>query len=232
MLKIYTTDPKKIFEQLSTIKKLLEQIDNKHFYQDTKVRGIGQEKKYLENIVVVVICNIVNCFEKQYSTLFCDTDEPSAENIRRESFEGDSMLSNICKVLNAKVWPDNELLVNEDAPQKQLELISFMYQHYAMPIFANYVKDIKGGFLSLVKYAAACFSVHQVVPLTLWKNIFEISNDVVKYLWEKNTSPYRNSFLCTTVNATLGIFFSQLKFVKSNLHTSLLLQSLNALQHI
>ena len=130
---------KKIFEQLSTIKKLLEQIDNKHFYQGTKVRGIAQEKKYLENIVVVVICNIVACFEKQYSTLFCDIDEPSAKNIRRESIEGDSMLSNICKVLNAKVWLDNELLVNEDAPQKQLELISFMHQHYAMPIFANYL---------------------------------------------------------------------------------------------
>ena len=44
------------------------------------------------------------------------------------------MLSNICKVLNTKVWLDNELLVNEDALQKQLESISFMHQHYhAMP---------------------------------------------------------------------------------------------------
>ena len=50
--------------------------------------------------------------------------------------EGDSMLSKICKVLSTKVCPDNELLVNEHALQKQLESISFMYQHYhTMPIF-------------------------------------------------------------------------------------------------
>ena len=85
--------------------------------------------------------------------------------------EGDSILSNICKVLNTKVWLDNELLVNEDALQKQLESISFMYQHYhAKPIFANSnIEDIKSGFLSLIKYAATYFSVHQMVPLTLGK---------------------------------------------------------------
>ena len=43
------TDPKKIFEQLPTLKKLLEQIDNQSFYQGTKVRGTAQEKEYLQN---------------------------------------------------------------------------------------------------------------------------------------------------------------------------------------
>ena len=85
--------------------------------------------------------------------------------------KGDSMLSTICKVLNTKVWPDNELLVNEDALQKQLESISFIYQHYhAMPIFANCkVEDIKIGFFVLIKYAATYFSKHQMASLTLEK---------------------------------------------------------------
>ena len=64
LLKIYTTDPKKTFKQLPTIKKLLQQIDNKNFCQGTKVRGIAQEKEYLENKVLVFICKIVTCFEK------------------------------------------------------------------------------------------------------------------------------------------------------------------------
>ena len=102
MLKIYTADPKKIFEQLPTLKNLLEQVDNEDFYQGTKVRGIAQEKEYLENNVVVVTCKIVTCFNERYSALFCDIDNASAENIRREKIEGDSMLPNICKVLNTK----------------------------------------------------------------------------------------------------------------------------------
>ena len=100
------TDPKKIFEQLPTLKKLLEQIDNKIFYQSTKVRSIAQEKEHLENNVVVVICKTVTCFEEQYGALFCDNDNPSAKNIRRKTTKGDSMLSNICKVLNRKIWPE------------------------------------------------------------------------------------------------------------------------------
>ena len=37
------------------LNELLEQIDNENFNQGTKVRGIAQEKEYLENNVVVVI---------------------------------------------------------------------------------------------------------------------------------------------------------------------------------
>ena len=105
------------------------------------------------------ICKIVTCFEERYGTFFCDIDNPSAENIRREMTKGDSMLSTICKVLNTKVWPDNELLVNEDALQKQLESISFIYQHYhAMPIFANCkVEDIKIGFFVFNKICSNLF---------------------------------------------------------------------------
>ena len=134
------------------------------------------------------------------------------------------MLSNICKVLNTKVWTDNELLVNEDALQKQLESISFIYQHcHAMPIFANCnIEDIKSGFLSLVKYAATYFSVHQMAPLTLWKNI---SNDVNKYLWRK-TLLIEIALCAPQSNGVLEKFFSQVKYVKSNLYTSLLLQRL------
>ena len=222
LLKIYTTDPKKIFEQLQTLKKLLEQIDNEKFYQGTKVRGIAQEKEYLGNNVVVVIRKIVTCFEERYDALFYDIDNPSTENIRRETIEGDSILSNICKVLNTKVWPDNELLVNEDALQKQLESISFMYQYYhAMPIFTNCnIENIKSGFLSLVKYAATCFSIHQMVPLTLWKNIFEISNNVDKYLWKK-TLLVETALCVPQSNVPVERFFSQLKYGKSNLRSSL-----------
>ena len=150
LLKIYMIDQKKknLWTTITNTKKLLGQIDNENFYQGTKVRGIAQEKEYLENNGVVQICKIVICFEEWYGTFFCDIDNPSAENIRREMTKGDSMLSNICKVLNTKVWPDNELLVNEDALQKQLESINFIYQHYhTMPIFANCkVEDIKIGF--------------------------------------------------------------------------------------
>ena len=154
MLKIYTTDPKKIFEQLPTLKMLLEQIDNENFYQGTKVKGTAQEKEYLENNMVMVICKILTCFEEQYGALFCDVDNLSAENIRRETIERDSILSNISKVLNANIWPDIEL--------KQSESISLMYQHYqTMSVFAYCnAEDIKSGFLSLIKYAATYFSVH------------------------------------------------------------------------
>ena len=182
LLEIYTIHPK-ISEKLPTLKKPLEQIDNKNFYQGTKVRGIAQEKEYLENNVVVVICKIVTCFEERYGTLFCDTDNPSAENIRRETIEGDSMLYSICKILNTK--------------------------YHAMPIFASCnVADIKNGFLSLVKYAVTYFSVHQMVPLTLWKNIFEISNDLGKYQWKKTLLLIEIASCVPQSNAVLESFFS------------------------
>ena len=63
-----------------------------------------------------------------------------------------------------------------------------MYQHYhVMPIFASCnVEDIKSGFLSLVKYVIKTyFSVHQMAPLTHWKNIFKITKNVDKYLLKK-----------------------------------------------
>ena len=192
------------------LKKLLEQIDNENFYQGTKVRGIAQEKEYLENMVLV-ICKIVTYLEEWYGALFCDIDNPSAEHFRRETIEGDSMLSNICKVLNAKVWPGNGLLVNEDVLQKQLESISFKYQHYhAMPIFASCnVEDIKSGFLSLVKYVIETyFSIHQMVPLTHWKNIFKISKDVDKYLWKKTLLIIETALCAPQSNAALERFLA------------------------
>ena len=153
--------------------------------------------------MVVVICKIVTCFEERYGTLFCDIDNPSAENIRRETIEGDSMLSNICEVLNTN--------------------------YHIMSIFANCnVEDIKGVFLSLVKYAVTYFSVHQMAPLTLRKNIFEISNNVEKYLWKK-TLLIEIASCAPQSNAVLERFFSQLKYVKGNLCTSFSLQSLNGL---
>ena len=84
-----------------------------------------------------------------------------------------------------------------------------MDQHYhVMSIFANgNVEDMKTGYFSLVKYSATYFSVHQMAPLALWKNIFKISKDVGKYLWKKNTPPYRNSFMCTSIKcSTRNIF--------------------------
>ena len=86
-----------------------------------------------------------------------------------------------------------------------------MYQHYhAMPIFANCnVEDIKSVFfLSFVKYAATYFSVHQIVPLTLWKKSFEISNDVDKYLWKKTLLLIEIALCVPKSNAALERFFS------------------------
>ena len=109
-----------------------------------------------------------------------------------------------------------------------------MYQHYnTMPIFGNCnVEDIKSGFLSLVKYAATYFFVHQIGPSTLWKNIFEISNNLDKYLWKKTLLLIEIPLCAPQSNAAQERFFSQLKYAKSNLCTSLSLQSLNALLHV
>ena len=109
-----------------------------------------------------------------------------------------------------------------------------MYQHYhAMLIFANYnVEIIKNGYRSLVRYAATSFSVLQIAPLTLWKNVFEISVSVDKYLWEKTLLLIEIALLVPQSNAVLERLFNQLKYVKSNLFTNLLLQSLNALLRI
>lgn len=66
-----------------------------------------------------------------------------------------------------------------------------------MPIFANCnVEVIKSGYWSLIKYAATCFSILQIAPLTLWKNIFDISDNVDKYLWKKKTLLLIETALC------------------------------------
>ena len=98
-----------------------------------------------------------------------------------------------------------------------------MDQHYhVMSIFANgNVEDMKTGYFSLVKYSATYFSVHQMVPLTLWKNIFKISKDVDKYLWKKTLLRIEIALFALQSNVALEIFFSQLRYVKNNLLTRL-----------
>ena len=91
-----------------------------------------------------------------------------------------------------------------------------------MSISANgNVEDMKAGYFSLVKYSATYFSVHQMAPLTLWKNIFKISKDVGKYLWKKTLLPIEIALCTLQSNAALEIFFSQLKYVENNLLTRL-----------
>ena len=109
-----------------------------------------------------------------------------------------------------------------------------MYHHYhAMPILANYnVETIKNGYRSLVRYAATSFFVLQIAPLTLWKNIFEISVNVDKYLWKKTLLLIGIALRMPQSSAVLERLFNQLKYIKSNLCTNLLLQSLNALLRI
>lgn len=181
----------------------------------------------------MVIHKIVTGFEEWFGALLCDIDNLSVENIRRETIECDSILSDLCKVINTNVWLYNNFLLNEDALQKQLESISFMYQYYhIMPIFVNCnIEDIKNGLLSLVIYPANCFFIHQVTALTLWKNIFEISYYLEKIYVEKTFLLIEIGLFVPQSHAALERFFSQLRYVKSNLHTSLSLQSLSALLH-
>ena len=98
-----------------------------------------------------------------------------------------------------------------------------MDQHYhVMSISANgNVEDMKAGYISLVKYSATYFSVNQMAPLTLWKNIFKISKDVGKHLWKKTLLRIEIALCALQSNAALEIFFSQLKYVKNNLLTRL-----------
>ena len=160
--------------------------------------------------MIVVIPKIVTWFEEWYGALFYDIDNPSAENIRREMIEGDSMLSKICKVLSTKVCPDNELLVNEHALQKQLESISFMYQHYhTMPIFTVTLRYQEWVFV----FSKIFWLIFLYIKWCL--DSLDISNNLDKYLWKKTLQS----------NAALERFFRYVRYVKSDLRTILLLQS-------
>ena len=102
LAKIYSSHPEKIFEQMPTLKEVLSKINDQNQYQGTKLKYLQREKDYLEGNVSTVIQNIIDCFDQRYGVLIDEVDE----NTVKESVEGDKMLSDICKILNTKVWPN------------------------------------------------------------------------------------------------------------------------------
>ena len=94
---------------LPTVKLVINEIesnseyDGEPLYQNQKVYYYSREKQYIKNHCLEIVDAIISCYEERYGNLF---DKDSTVNVHSD--QGDTMLFEICRVLNCSLWPSKE----------------------------------------------------------------------------------------------------------------------------
>ena len=119
MRKKIEKNPEYVF-QLSTVKMVIQEIeanteDGEPFCQNVKVHYYSKEKQFIKNNCVEIVDTIINCYEKRHGNLFASESNPT---VNVNSDQGDTMLFEICRVLNCNLWPSNEKESNNDDPNQ------------------------------------------------------------------------------------------------------------------
>ena len=230
--KIYEANPEKVFEQMPTLRSVLGKINDNNEYRGIKLKYLDREKEFIKNNCSSLIQGIVNCFDERYGSII---ENSPTEGIK-EAVEGDTLLAHFCVILNTKVWPtvwptetsSTELLT------KQFASLKAVLEQYAMMQSLSNIEcqDILDSYSSIVCYSSTYFTLQVIPPLKMWNTIFSLSNDTDKCDWKFALKIVEIALCAPQSNAALERFFSQLKFIKTNLRTSLSEQSLNALLRI
>ena len=80
-----------------------------------KVHYYSREKQFIKNNCAEIVGTIINCYEKRYGNLFASK---SNRTVNVNSHQGDTILFEICQILNCNLWPSNEKESNNDDPNQ------------------------------------------------------------------------------------------------------------------
>ena len=150
-----------------------EQGENE--YQGQKVKHLNQQHTFLKNHVGKIVTKILSCIQERFATVYL-------ENIKREgnsskfamSAEGDTIIFDVCQVLNTATWPDSVGLEESSALEKQLEkqlsAVTHVYNRYEK-LFSFSVDDIRDSYVDIVHYVGEYFTVADCNTLHIWQRL-------------------------------------------------------------
>ena len=160
----------------------------------------------------------MTCYEDRYSRILSDNNNESSgisDDENMEINDGDSVLFDICRVLNTKVWPKlQEGRKDDENLSLQLNSVKNLFEKFNnMEVFHPVSVDLLiDGYSDIVQYAYRYFDIEYTEPMKLWSKLFIIG---------KNKEHWKDMLLlelclCTPFsNATLERFFSHFKVVKT-----------------
>ena len=129
-----------------------EQGENE--YQGQKLKHFNQQHTFLKNHVGKIVTKILSCIPERFATVY-------SENITREgnsskfamSDEGDTIIFDLCRVLNNATWPDSVGLEESAALEKQLEkqlsTVTRVYNMYKK-LFSFSVYGVHDSYVDIV----------------------------------------------------------------------------------
>ena len=209
---------------LPTLKSVVDEIeddeDGEPMYQGQKVKRYLQEKRFIKDHAVHIIERIILSIEERYGKVSSEESVLPSKSKYEVSDEGDSVIFDVCCILNTNVLPNLEHAGDqdddEDLLQVQLNAVKRVYDRFSgMDAFSSVTLDeIIDGYIDVVCYGNRYFNLVKTNPLDLWCLLGEISS-TVKTDW-KGLMLIIELCLCVPFsNATLERFFSHMKLVKN-----------------
>ena len=140
----------------------------------------------------------------------------------------------VCHVLNSAVWPDLTKDSNEDEIKLSLQLnaIREIYEKYkSVSLFkSTSLQSLQKGYIEFVCYAYHYFDINNVKPADLWPKLRRLGKE--REDW-KSIILLIELCRCTPFsNATLEMFFSHFKFIKTEVRPRLSNKSSNSIMRI
>ena len=139
---------------LPTLKSVIKEIESNEggepVYQGKKLKYYSTEIQFLENHGSKIIESILSCYAERYCNLYSETttDNPISG--------GDTVLFDVCHVLNTTVWPQlNDSNKDEEVLSVQFTAINSIFERFKlMPVFESVMcKLLQSGYADIIRYA-------------------------------------------------------------------------------
>ena len=174
--------------KLPTLKSIVDEIeddeDGEPTYQGQKVKRYLQEKRFIKDHAVHIIERIISSIEERYRKVSSEESVLPSKSKYEVSDEGDSVIFNVCCILNTNVLPNLEHAGDqdddEDLLQVQLNAVKHVYDRFSrMDAFSSVTLDeIIDDYIDVVRYGNRYFNLVKTNPLDLWCKLGEISSTV------------------------------------------------------
>ena len=168
LLRKFKSDADKVLS-LPTLKSVIKEIerneDGEPVYQGQKLKYYSREIQFLKNHGAKIIKSILSCYAERYCNFHSETstDNPISDD--------DTVLSDVCRVLNTTVWPQlNDYKKDEEVLSVQLTAINSNFERFKLiPVFESAkCESLQSGSADIIRYAHRYFAVSTIKPMNLW----------------------------------------------------------------
>ena len=148
---------------LPTLKSVIKEIESngggEPVYQGKKLKYYSTEIQFLENHGSEIIESILSCYAERYCNRYSETttDNPISD--------GDTVLFDVCHVLNTTVWPQlNDSNKDEEVLSVQFTAINSIFERFKlMPVFESVMCELlQSGYADIIRYAHRYFAVDKI----------------------------------------------------------------------